>query len=1010
MKKQFFATISSKWTVMALAAILMGTAWSCSSDDVTVPDDPVDVPTVVENPIKVVKYEASSQGQSDLDELVTYAFTLKALRQTYWNLLSGNFENPEKAFTVHPDVFENDNVQMQRFYDIVAHVSEHADQYEAALKRLSDTGILETENTTRGWLSDGLAFITGCKSTEVIGRASVMAVIRESGWATDTQMLTKLFYEIPEGNRRGYDNPLIFWNHFSRGKLDDRANVIYDALYHSENTDFGVNSMDLGLSPGKNVTKAGAMLIEKGMNLVLDASPISTQIGYGKDLFSTVEAEMQLRTNLIKYNEEKGGYEFNSDALKNYAQTYLNNLTNYGPQVLNWSKGGDFEGWDLFSSDELDRIGAFGLEALNFSINEQLFSDNLSTALDRGQGQLLVPNTVTVTASDGTKIPLTIMVDQKTGEVRVGLTYDKNGNPVINPGKEGDKFISAFTKKGGHVTKSIKVGSEPSTEEVDFEEVEEPEEEPANGRLKAIPSSFTIDNGYTYRGESFVNTNYLYYSVKSDSDWLTANLKSDGSWMTFLASTNDTGKKRKGNITIMATNKAGKVLKSINVPVTQEPYVQDKVFITATPSTVNIPGEGGSQEITLSHTESYNYLGAQVDSDLSGWGSVTPSGDGYTITAIANNTISERSGTVTFFAAVTADALDDALNGGQLNPEEVVSTTVIVKQTAGSTTIKLTPDALEFEAAASKQRVTIDGGVYKYWDAYPDENCADWVTVSLGNNWDFEVKVTANNEEDERTGTIYVLCYEDGENPEGTGKKVALTVKQEGFDLEMKAYPDFFSIPADGAVEFIKAEYPTDQFKYFGYAVQDDAKSWVKANIGKDYWSSKNRFPREVYFTVAPNETGQPRTGHIKMYLTNNSANPENERVYMNDVTITQDAGPFKTLNNIYCGSWLKDQETTEYADNTGEYWCVRLKINPDGTFKREYMFTTNGGQSGTWKTNAEGTYSVTGFTQNSLQIHVDVKLYWYNSEGEQRQETTFFERYPHFMRHGGFYLDKVEQ
>ena len=52
----------------------------------------------------------------------------------------------------------------------------------------------------------------------------------------------------------------------------------------------------MGITPGKNVTVAGAQLIEKGAALVIDASPMSTQLGYGKDLFGAVKATEDLVT------------------------------------------------------------------------------------------------------------------------------------------------------------------------------------------------------------------------------------------------------------------------------------------------------------------------------------------------------------------------------------------------------------------------------------------------------------------------------------------------------------------------------------------------------------------------------------------------------------------------------------------------------------------------------------------------------------------------------------------
>ena len=48
--------------------------------------------------------------------------------------------------------------------------------------------------------------------------------------------------------------------------------------------------------------------------------------------------------------------------------------------------------------------------------------------------------------------------------------------------------------------------------------------------------------------------------------------------------------------------------------------------------------------------------------------------------ASPNDTDQERSGTITVYAAVSSEALNDVINGGKADPAQVVSTTVLVKQ------------------------------------------------------------------------------------------------------------------------------------------------------------------------------------------------------------------------------------------------------------------------------------------------------------------------------------------
>ena len=111
-----------------------------------------------------------------------------------------------------------------------------------------------------------------------------------------------------------------------------------------------------------------------------------------------------------------------------------------------------------------------------------------------------------------------------------------------------------------------------------------------------------------------------------------------------------------------------------------------------------------------------------------------PTLDGYVISVNPNNTDEERSGTITFYAAVSQQALDDVFyNGVRPSKEKVVYTTVLVKQEKGE---KKSP-IFEVNFYMTSSGIEVDRGS----------------KVGYGTNFDFE---------DTENATI--TCVEQGRN------------------------------------------------------------------------------------------------------------------------------------------------------------------------------------------------------------------------------------------------------
>lgn len=307
------------------------------------------------------------------------------------------------------------------------------------------------------------------------------------------------------------------------------------------------------------------------------------------------------------------------------------------------------------------------------------------------------------------------MVDVKTGAITVGFSMDKDGNIVMNPKVPGTKEITVVGRDGKRKTKTVVVPDDKPTEVlVDLDEETLLEEDPQNGYLQLRPSSYVDELGTSGTYEVFILTNYLYYSCKTEDDWLSASVASDMNVLKVRMAANDTGKERKGHVTVMATNKNGEVKKTAVFTLRQMPQEQVEGSVWTTPTSLKFGPDGGVQELAVGHSFAYPSLGCDYSESLAGWAKLSwkETAEGYSIVVDAspNDTDQERSGTITVYAAVSSEALNDVINGGKADPAQVVSTTVLVKQEpAGAVSGEI--ESIDFKIA-----------VAQVWDDGRDDN------------------------------------------------------------------------------------------------------------------------------------------------------------------------------------------------------------------------------------------------------------------------------------------------
>ena len=653
--------------VMMLAAVL--TACTKAEEEL----EPVVKPGDVVTDFKKVKpYGATQQFQTDLDALVTYALDIRAMRWAYFNMASKGFGSNEPFSATMDDIDNNKTCRRyaESVYNIIDAVVQNADAYEQAMQRLEDSQVLVRETPqTRGILSDAWGFITSCKKTQTMGRKSVVTIMRELGWTSNAAKLQEVYRSLPSELRRGYSSSQDFWRDFSTGALDSRANQVFVNLYNYADPEFGDKARDLDITPGKNITVAGAELIEKGSALVIDACPISTQIGYGKDAFDAINAT----ANLVKKGDVKG-----------FLQNAANNLINYGRDVSKLAdkmRGLDINYWD-YGDQFWDYVGK---DISTVLMNDVCFNEHFGESDDTGE---LIPNMVKTKDRNGQEITLLIMVDSNSGKTTISCVFDKDGNIITNPDLPGKKQITVVNRHTGkRSTKTITVPAKGETEvevDLEFDEVML-EEIPEKGDLSVSPSPLTIaSTGGNYK--AMIVTNYLYYTCSTKDDWLKASIASDVNYLYVSASKNETGQQRRGSVTVSATDSKGKVLKSTVLTVVQEVPEVTEYWVSATPSTVQFDKDGGKQEVVIDHSNALNYVIPVIGDDLIGWCDLswkeTATGWNIVVDVDPNTTGKERAGTFLVYVASNQKDLDRAVKEGVFDKQLVAATTVMVKQSA----------------------------------------------------------------------------------------------------------------------------------------------------------------------------------------------------------------------------------------------------------------------------------------------------------------------------------------
>ncbi len=864
---------------LVVTAIMAGFNMSCSGDDDSGMSNMPTVPEYVTNPVKAVRYEQSEQFKSDFDCVNQLACVLRSMTWNYWLMASNGLKNPEDFFTVAPeDLGKSQPKLADEYLEMLTYLYNNCEKYELALQNLEANGILEPRVGTRGLIpfADGIGFAIQCKTGAKMGRVAVMSVLRARGWTTDADMLKTLYDQIPAANRRGYSDPISFWQDFSSGKLDDRSNQIFQNLYNPKGDlkalEFRDVCDDIGISPSSTMAVITQKMAQSGVNLILDACPIN--LGTGVDIFNSVNVTKNVLTNSLKFKTNADGtwsYEgINTEVWKDFFQQWGHNAAKYGrdfeklmDKVQARFNKVNYTNWDTEKDWWIENVFQ---DFYDFSANEALFSNNLKEGFNDHGKKFGLETKLVVKELNGQEVTCVYLYDPVTGRIRIGFVKDKDGNIVMYPGEEpATKTIIAVNRQTGkRVTKKVPIEKDKETiVDVDLEYDEKLlEEEPENGELTLNPGKTLIDE----KGEGGSNrftivTDYLYYKCQTSDDWIKASIPSDANFLYVQLTKNDHPKnpgdtngkpeERQGHVLLMATNKEGKVLKNVTLTVIQKPYVPvDNSYIIATPPTLEFGAEGGKLSTVINHSWNYPFTAIDYDDDMIGWANIetseaTQGSFKLTVSANPNTTPEDRSGIITVYAAYNESSRDDALNG-KVDKNNVLVTNILVKQSVEE----------ESKRPPVKEVGFYINGTFRYWDeekefttsnssylTFTDKEDATITSEEVGNNLHVECK-GKNYMKQDCTLSFDIIDWKDW-----SSKNLKIVNVKHRVAGSPSIYAELTNIPVtEAGIEYLEADatindgvkFVTFDYKSSGPACEftfsSDSRVQIIINFRQEYW------------------------------------------------------------------------------------------------------------------------------------------------------------------------------
>lgn len=829
-----------------VGALVMTGFAACSekggSDDVVPP--PVDV---VEHPVAVVQYEGSKQAKTDVQTLLEIATKLTALRWALYINITDNF-NAEKGFQGDPEKADWEAYQL-----LANDMYVNADAYLEALQRLTDNAVWDAKKISTRAFNPPLKDFFMCfyNAGEVLdsGHKKIYDVINSNGGKLNTpEEWKKLFNEMPEEYRFGetdyrqwrnrvYNKDYGSWN--TRAFISSR---LFELMCWEQ--DFYDTARDLA---GNNDPKAmhmvnvGNGLTEQGINLELAIyktfnpalSGFCDGIDLGKSGVSLVNAV------------SKGDANETRDAMLTISNVIATQV-------------GGFDSKSKWWMGETVNIGYETMRQTVFKDLSEMTADE--NALMDGVGLINIKDL----DNSGAQI---YIIDNGNGKTKVALAT--NGEAKVPFTQNGTYTITGVDANGNTSTTTVGAQTGQTTNaEVDTKKKDD-EEIPKDPRLTVSPPDLSLD-GTEDEMTLTVTTNYRYYGVKADKDWITATPISGSNKVRVSVPMNPTGKEREGHVYVMATDKAGNILKTVSVPVYQER--NDAGGVVPDTDVLRFAYNAYDKSIGVELIQ-FEYLGAYVDDEKDEeWLSVRAGAtDRYVEVFVEENkTGKERRGTIMVFGSNTLNPAP-----GEYMPVPVT----VIQEPEGK--LSLTPPSLTFEVDGGSASLTAILEGYAKMGSFIDTDGQGWLEVKPdGPSKTVSVNCKRNDTGKDRIGHFYVFATNFDNPVVGDIKQVKVEVKQmAGNSSTPYVLPDALTYPAEGGTQNVKVN--EVDYTRGGYSVSNDGKGWVSVSFSS--------FSRGMDITVAPNTTGQKRTCTVNCHLAKKD-NPSADEILTLPISITQEA------------------------------------------------------------------------------------------------------------------------
>lgn len=222
------------------------------------------------------EYVGSTKMLDDVGNYLEFLIKTDNLSMIYLILtMNENYEFFEKPI--------NDEA-IEPFYERVEQINSKIDVYEAALRNIENSGILERETKALkkiGLIASVFEWTMTLKSSGTKNREAVMEIMTRDKSAMAQR--ENLFDELPSRFKNGETDYKTWWNNFNNGEYDNQAPAIFSTFESSQNIDFLAAEQDIGINTKKLVHEIGQKAVEQAAEMELEilkeaAEPVGTGV------------------------------------------------------------------------------------------------------------------------------------------------------------------------------------------------------------------------------------------------------------------------------------------------------------------------------------------------------------------------------------------------------------------------------------------------------------------------------------------------------------------------------------------------------------------------------------------------------------------------------------------------------------------------------------------------------------------------------------------------------------